>query len=190
MAMILPPDDIRPNMWVSVHSAAPRKGVAQVPGMPMPIVVEVAQAPAPAGLPLRVVGLSLPFVACRSIATHEDEEQMVIIDLRSVRLCRISATYAKAIAAFTPAPARKHKVDEEALEALLKQARFTEEERRARGLPPGESAAAESTPLPATPAAEAPPPVRPDAADEAPPQRAPQSDRATDDPEFKPWQMN
>jgi hypothetical protein len=137
-----------------------------------------------------VVGLSLPFVACRSIATHEDEEQMVIIDLRSVRLCRISATYAKAIAAFTPAPARKHKVDEEALEALLKQARFTEEERRARGLPPGESAAAESTPLPATPAAEAPPPVRPDAADEAPPQRAPQSDRATDDPEFKPWQMN
>lgn len=207
MAMILAPDDVRTNMWVSVHSAVPRKAATQMPGMPMPIVVEVAQSPAPPGVPLRVIGLSLPFVACRSVATHDEEEQMAILDLRTVRLCRISEAYVKAIAAFTPAPARKHKVDEEALDALLKQARFTEEERRARGLPPSDGSqpghaaeaaepaepAAEAAASPAPNADDAPPPVRPDAPDapdKAAPQRSPRADRGSDGPEFKPWQRN
>lgn len=207
MAMILAPDDLRTNMWVSVHSAVPRKAATQMPGMPMPIVVEVAQAPAPPGVPLRVIGLSLPFVACRSVATHEDAEQMVIIDLRAVRLCRVSVAYIKAIAAFTPAPARKHTLDEEAVQALLAQAGLTEEARRARGLPPSDGSqpghaaeaaepadpAAEAAASPAPNADDAPPPVRPDAPDapdKAAPQRARRADRGSDGPEFKPWQRN
>jgi hypothetical protein len=58
----------------------------------------------PRGVPLRVLGVSLPFVACAILKPGGGECGPTILDVRRVRLARLDPSYVEAISSFTPTP--------------------------------------------------------------------------------------
>ena len=52
------------------------------------------------GIPLRVIAIDLPFVACAQLQPDGSEKGPLILDIRSLRLCRLSAEFVEAITRF------------------------------------------------------------------------------------------
>ena len=106
MGTILAADDLSPEMFVAVHSLRRPTLVARCRG---PQIVDIHEAPpatpVPPGLPLQVLGLSLPFVACSVLEPGGYFGGPVIVDLRAVRLTRLSPDFVAAVQAFEPAAA-------------------------------------------------------------------------------------
>lgn len=103
MGMLLTADDLAPEMYVTVHSAkplfshAPNRGGAREPQ------ISPAMLPIQPGIPLRVLGVSLPFVACSILNPGGTYSGPVILDVRMVHLSRLNSDYIGAIIAFDDA---------------------------------------------------------------------------------------
>ena len=99
MGMLLAADDISAGDFVTIHSPEPKvlrnllHAGHEPPSGPhlMPVIP---------GVPLRVLEVSLPFVACSVIEPGRSESGPSIIDLRIVRLCRINRDFVDAIQSF------------------------------------------------------------------------------------------
>ena len=100
MGTLLKADDLTKGQFVAVHSLSPlarlcRESIDEREA-------SVPPAPVPLGFPLRVLEVSLPFVACSLLQPGGKESGPMIIDLRNVRLCRLSNRFIEAIKAFPP----------------------------------------------------------------------------------------
>ena len=101
MTTILPTDDLRPDLFVTVHShldrtqetARRRMAMAQEAGEEpaMPVVIS---EPAPDrtcyGVPLRIAAVNLPYVYCMVIEPGGSENGPSILDVRQVRFMRVN----------------------------------------------------------------------------------------------------
>ena len=97
MALILAPDDIAAGAKVAIHSMQP----LGCPGAKSKLLL-ISQSimPVPPGVPLRVLEVSLPFVACTLLEPDGSESGPIILDVRVIRLCRVSERFVGAITAF------------------------------------------------------------------------------------------
>jgi hypothetical protein len=100
MGILLKADDITKGQFVAVHSLSAmanycRERTEERDASSPP-------APVPPGYPLRVLEVSLPFVACSLLQPGGKESGPMIIDLRNVRLCRLNNGFIEAIKAFPP----------------------------------------------------------------------------------------
>ncbi len=59
-------------------------------------------APVPPGVPLQVVGTSLPFAACAVIHPGGGQSGPIIVDLRNIRLAKINTEFIDSITSFQP----------------------------------------------------------------------------------------
>ena len=93
MGKILVADDINVDQFVAVHSLAD-SAPTQNPALAQ------ALSPVPFGVPLRVLEVSLPFVACAVIEPGGTEGGPVICDLRNIQLCCMDECFIDAIRGF------------------------------------------------------------------------------------------
>ena len=105
MGSILAADDLAPQMFVAVHSPRRPSGVVRRAG-PRGIEVheEPLASPVPPGVPLQVMASSLPFVVCSVLEPGGNLDGPVILDLRAVRLTRLTREFVTAVAAFKVPP--------------------------------------------------------------------------------------
>lgn len=103
MSTILTADDLEPGLHVAVH------GRRQPLRMQMPrdgdddeVVIHHSggMATPPAGVPLRIIELALPFAACAVIEPGNGEAGPIIVDTREVHLMRLPTQYVDAIVGF------------------------------------------------------------------------------------------
>ncbi len=102
MSLILAVDDVTPGMFAAIHSCWRPRAIIR---RGQPIATETAlesPAPVPPGVPLRVIGVSLPFAACAVVQPGGEEAGPVIVDLRAVRLSRLDPAFVDSIASFDP----------------------------------------------------------------------------------------
>ena len=101
MGTILAPDDLSIEMYVAVHSPKKPGCVVRVHGAPG-FEFQEAERPAPVdpGVPLQVLGISMPFVACSILEPGGTLAGPVILDLRRVSLMRLTPDFIAAIIAF------------------------------------------------------------------------------------------
>lgn len=112
MSLVLAPDDLASGMFVAVHSRRQRFMVHQTEDRSLLTAIPAETGPpVPCGVPLRVIGLSLPFAACAVLHPGGAESGPAIIDLRDVQLCRLDGSFIASIAAF--ATDDDEEVDEE-----------------------------------------------------------------------------
>ena len=102
MTTILPTDDLRPDLFVTVHShldrsretARRRMAMAQEAGEE-PTLPMVISEPVPDrtcyGVPLRIAAVNLPYVYCMVIEPGGVESGPSILDVRRVRFMRLHA---------------------------------------------------------------------------------------------------
>ncbi|MCH2145886.1 MAG: hypothetical protein MK082_12185 [Phycisphaerales bacterium] len=101
MTTILPTDDLRPDLFVTVHShldrsretARRRMAMAQEAGEE-PTLPMVISEPVPDrtcyGVPLRIAAVNLPYVYCMVIEPGGAENGPSILDVRQVRFMRVN----------------------------------------------------------------------------------------------------
>ena len=99
MRLLLAPEDIRTNAFVSVYSPI-RQATPELAEHPKLAALVARKTPVPAGVPLRVLECSLPFVVCAVIEPGGSEAGPIILDLREVQLCRIGDAFVNAIVSF------------------------------------------------------------------------------------------
>ena len=99
MGVILAADDICKGDYVAVHSPDPKlaRRLRHFVDTQMPQHL----FPVPLGVPMRVVAISLPFVACSIIQPGGSESSPLIIDMRVARLCRVDIDFVEAIQAYS-----------------------------------------------------------------------------------------
>ncbi len=86
--MMLAPDDLSPGVFVAIHSA---KCLGDEP----------LEAPVPFGVPLRVLGVALPFVTVGVVRPKRAADGgPAILDVRAVRLMKLPQEYVESIRAF------------------------------------------------------------------------------------------
>jgi len=100
MGVLLEADDVTKGQFVAVHSLSTAARFCQELGDERE--GNGPPAPIPPGYPLRVLEVSLPFVACSLLQPGGKESGPMIIDLRNVHLCRLSHGFIEAIRAFLP----------------------------------------------------------------------------------------
>lgn len=100
MGMLLAADDISAGDYVAVHSPEPRV-IRNLRGMHGEVPICQHVMPVTPGVPMRVLEVSLPFVACSLVEPGGCESGPAIIDLRLVRLCRINNDFVEAIRSFS-----------------------------------------------------------------------------------------
>ena len=101
---ILAPDDLRVGSYVAVHSPVPSPAPPESEADRRGLSRFRQENPAPmAGIPLQIRGISLPFLACAILGPGGSHSGPVIIDLRTVRLIRLTRQFLGAIRRF---PAR------------------------------------------------------------------------------------
>lgn len=100
--MILAPDDIQVNTYVSIHSVrAQLKGERSSNRRDQAAYVVIAEAlPVPLGVPLRVLSVSLPFVLCAVVDPEGAESSPAIIDVRVHRLTPTTESFVDALRQF------------------------------------------------------------------------------------------
>ena len=100
--MILAPDDIQIGNYVTVHSVClpfrDRRG-QRPQSLPGDAII-TAGPPVPAGVPLRILAESLPFVLCSVLEPGGTEAGPAIIDIRTIRLAPVSDAYVDALRQF------------------------------------------------------------------------------------------
>jgi hypothetical protein len=97
-------DDLKPDMYVAVHSFkgatnaafSRRMREAGAPTLTPPESIH----PVPRGVPLKVLATSLPYVACGVLNPGGGFAGPVILDIRRERLCRLTRDFVEAITAF------------------------------------------------------------------------------------------
>ncbi len=94
MSSILSVDDIEIGQVVAFHSFFKTNGI--LPSS-KPLSFRSPVGLIPAGAPMRVKGLSLPFVACEVIAPDGEEIGPAIVDIRRLRICLLSNEYINAV---------------------------------------------------------------------------------------------
>lgn len=101
MGTILAPDDLSIEMYVAVHSPRKPGCIVRVHGA-AGFEFQEAERPDPVnpGVPLQVLGISMPFVACSVLEPGGTMAGPVIIDIRRVSLMRLTADFVEAITAF------------------------------------------------------------------------------------------
>lgn len=103
MRLIITADDLSAGMFVAVHSsrAARQIRVRRLVGDDAAFEVDdPTPLPASVGVPLQVIGISLPFVACGVLKPGGGLGGPVIIDLRAVELSRLTPEFVVAIEHF------------------------------------------------------------------------------------------
>ena len=101
MTVLLAADDIQKGQFVSVYSHTTQANQSYIHQPDCPASLPTTPT-LPAGLPLRVLEHSLPFVACTVVQPGGIEDGPVILDLREVNLCRLTENFIKAIITFKP----------------------------------------------------------------------------------------
>jgi hypothetical protein len=97
---ILAPDDIHVGFYVALHSSsAPHQSCDQSQRRPAGLS-DLSDPPLGAGMPLLVRAISLPFVACAILQPGGGHAGPVIIDVRHLRLIKVSSGFVRAIAEF------------------------------------------------------------------------------------------
>ena len=101
MTTILPTDDLRPDLCVTVHShldrsretARRRMAMALEAGEESPVPMVISD-PVPDrtcyGVPLRIAAVNLPYVYCMVIEPGGSETGPSILDVRQVRFMRVN----------------------------------------------------------------------------------------------------
>lgn len=102
MSLILATDDLNAGMFVAVFAPRVSKPSHRTVGTDCPGALLLAPIPVPPGIPLRILGVSVPFVACAVIEPGGIEAGPVVIDLRTVTLARIDPAFVDSIAKFEP----------------------------------------------------------------------------------------
>ena len=105
LSFTLAPDDLCTDLFVTVHAhQTRRKAVMRDPRGRRPSVEVVKDAMEDEngqfGIPLRIIGLSLPFVACAIIEPGGREAGPTILDIRKVKICRLDESYVQALTSF------------------------------------------------------------------------------------------
>ena len=106
LSFTLAPDDLCHDLFVTVHAhQTRRKAVMRDPRGRRPSVEVIKDAMEDEngqfGIPLRIIGLSLPFVACAIIEPGGREAGPTILDIRKVQLCKLDENYVNALVNFT-----------------------------------------------------------------------------------------
>lgn len=98
---ILAPDDLEVGCYVAVHSETRTKAPVDLDSASMqPRIQPELRNPCPLGIPLKIRAVSLPFAACAILQPGGGHTGPLILDLRTVRLVRVSRQYVRAIATF------------------------------------------------------------------------------------------
>ena len=113
------PDDLSPGDWITRHTDARRRTrrgriVVDEDGDRIRLDCEDDVANIPEGVPLRVLGLSLPYVVCSVLHPGGEERGPAILDVRQTRFARLDPSYVEAIATFSGV--RKSDPDEARIE--------------------------------------------------------------------------
>jgi hypothetical protein len=98
----LAPDDIRKGIYVTVTAVRlpeMRRPIPGEPPVPGPRSVAISMAP-PAGIPLEVRGVNMPFVVCAIPQPGGKFEGPIVLDLRVVKLMKVSHQYVKSYVSF------------------------------------------------------------------------------------------
>lgn len=120
MSAVLAPDDLSQGTLVAVHSQRRQVGFIRRHGDDGIEFREAAPtAPVPTGVPLEILGISLPFVACAVIEPGGTRAGPVILDIRTVRLARLSGSFVAAVVGFEPAAAQGDEEEFDADEDVL-----------------------------------------------------------------------
>lgn len=104
--LLLAPEDIRSDDFVSIYSPM-RNAVSELTEHAELAGLIAKKTPVPAGVPLRVMDCSLPFVVCAVIEPGGGEAGPVILDLREVQLCRLRSGFVNAIVSFESSDSEK-----------------------------------------------------------------------------------
>lgn len=100
--VILPADDLRVGAYVAVHSCVVSR-TSPVDSEEEHFGRVAPQSPARAiafGVPLQVRAITLPYVICAAIHPGGSRRGPVLIDMRQVRLMRVSRKYVSAMTQF------------------------------------------------------------------------------------------
>ena len=116
MSTILNADDLATGMFVAVHSPSPQNRLRFRPSDVEESAIELIErppSPVPPGVPMRILGISLPFLACAVLKPGGGLDGPVIVDVRAVRLSRLSSGYIAAISNFEPTAEQPAPAEEE-----------------------------------------------------------------------------
>lgn len=99
---LVSPDDFFIGSHVTVHSLAHPSHARLADGAPRTASLSpsVAGGAPPAGMPLQIRAVSLPFLVCGVLQLDGTHLGPVILDVRRVRLIRVSRQFVRAIMAF------------------------------------------------------------------------------------------
>ena len=106
--LILAVDDLEPGLLVTIHGHRSRRvPLESVPGSseaPLPPIQIVSNGEGPnlpnGGVPLRVLAVACPYVACVVIQPDGEEAGPLMIDTRLTRLMRLDPKFLEAILEF------------------------------------------------------------------------------------------
>lgn len=103
--VILPADDLRVGAYVAVHSCvvtrtAPVDSEDEQFGRVAPQTPSRVIAP---GIPLQIRAITLPYVICAAIHPGGSRRGPILIDMRQVRLMKVSGKYVRAMNQFAKA---------------------------------------------------------------------------------------
>ena len=99
MGSILAPDDLKVGKYIAVHSAARRSALDGSSESPDESGA-ARHGQFPAGVPLQVRAVSLPFLVCGVLQPGGGHSGPVVLDLRRVRLIGVNKSFVDAIAGF------------------------------------------------------------------------------------------
>jgi hypothetical protein len=99
MGSILAPDDLKVGKYIAVHSAA-RRAASEAPSEAADESPAARHGQFPAGVPLQVRAVSLPFLVCGVLQPGGGHSGPVVLDLRRVRLIGVNKSFVDAIAGF------------------------------------------------------------------------------------------
>lgn len=104
MSLMITADDLSSGMFVAIHSVRTARRIRVRPAYDAEAAFELDEptpVPAPIGVPLKVMGISLPFIACAVLRPGGGLDGPVILDLRCVQLSRLTAEFVTALEQFT-----------------------------------------------------------------------------------------
>jgi hypothetical protein len=111
---LLSPDDLAPRMYITIHSGrVKRRSIFDMIENDNDDLEAIRSAPTPpAGVPMQILELNLPYVACSVPVPGGTAKHPVILDIRNVCLQRVDPKFVRAIRKF-----RRIKISDAAMEA-------------------------------------------------------------------------
>lgn len=100
MSVILEADDLNVDDYIAVHATKYHRILPSRESAWAIRQLILVRPPVPLGIPLRILGISLPFVVCSLLEPGDNESGPVILDLRTVQVCRLDEDFIDAIKRF------------------------------------------------------------------------------------------